>query len=223
MPPWLQTRSFGAANRDSWRETRKTRLSRGSSWPEECAKAAQAARARRTAGGEAARHLQSRKWRCSLRSPAQAQQSRLARIPGCAAGRGIQSEDRSSSYASQVTSLPFAPGAGVGAQDCHKQAQRYNAQNGFMFRIFPALRAVIRLERKPQAGFAALVAAPILKRQRSTMCLRNLSASRQADASAARLGSKEGDKYVGRVLNPRPVVHDPDFQLRILPRPSHAG
>ena len=51
------------------------------------------------------------------------------------------------------------------------------------------------------------------------MSFRNLPAQRQTDARATGFSSEEGDEYVGLVLNARPIVPDPNIQLRILARP----
>src|SRR5712675_784332 len=79
------------------------------------------------------------------------------------------------------------------------------------------------LSRQTQSRLATSRPASILQRKRPTMRFRNLPAKRQADPRASRLGGKERNEHVGRILNPRPVISNPDVQLRIMAGPSHAG
>src|SRR5713101_6641180 len=79
------------------------------------------------------------------------------------------------------------------------------------------------LSGQTQSRLASSRTAPILQCQRPSMRLGDLPAKRQADSRTSRFGGEERNKHVGRILNPRPIISNPDFQLRIMAGPSHAG
>src|SRR5882762_11638747 len=79
------------------------------------------------------------------------------------------------------------------------------------------------LSRQTQSRLATARPAPILQRKCPTVRLGNLPAERQADPRASRFGGEERNEHVGRILNSRTIISNPDVQLRILAGPSHAG
>src|SRR5262245_2157933 len=67
------------------------------------------------------------------------------------------------------------------------------------------------LHRQTQDRAAAAVRRAVLERQRAAVGLGDLTAERQADAGAGRLGGEERDEQVRRVGQPGPFVLDADL------------
>jgi hypothetical protein len=68
-------------------------------------------------------------------------------------------------------------------------------------------------QRQAQPRFTTSCVAPVLKRQRSSVSFRDLTAECQPDARAPWFGGKKRNKHVRRILNARAVVSHPNMQL----------